>query len=178
MELTVDQIAHRAASFQRTIRWRNLREYAGAVFVIAFFGWYAFVANTTLMRLACAAVIAAGVYIAYYLRKHGSAPREPAASTLDHLTSHRRQLERQRDLLLGIWRWYLGPLAPGLFLFAISVPVEQSRSGPGPWITCAIILAVGAAMFAGLAWLNRVAARQLQREIDALARSTPEREER
>jgi hypothetical protein len=30
---------------------------------------------------------------------------------------YRRELEKQRDLLRGIWKWYLGPLIPGLALF-------------------------------------------------------------
>jgi hypothetical protein len=177
MELTVDQISRKADSFQRTIRWRNIREYAASALVIAFFGWYAVVAHTALMRMACAAVIAAAIYVAYYLRKHGSATPELAASTVDHLASHRRQLERQRDLLRSIWRWYLGPLVPGLVLFAISIPIEQSRFGRGPWITAAIILVSGAVVFGGIAWLNRVGARQLQRQIDALVRSTPDQEQ-
>jgi hypothetical protein len=177
MELTVAQIARRAAAFQRTIRRRNVREYVAAALVTAIFAAYAVSAHTALMRLACAAIVAGAIYIVYFLHKHGSAePRELTACTIDHLASHRRQLERQRDLLLGIWRWYLGPLVPGLVLFAISVPIEQARFGRGPWIMAAILLAGGAAIFAGFAWLNRVVARRLQREIDALLPSTLERE--
>jgi len=176
MELAVERIARDAASFRRTIRRRNIREYAAAAIVVAVFGAYAALADTILMRAACAATIAGAIYVAHYLRRHGSAePGELAACTMDHLASHRRQLERQRDLLASIWRWYLGPLVPGLVLFAISAPFEQSSTLRGTWIGTAIALSIGAAVFVGIARLNRMAARQLQREIDALLPPTLER---
>jgi hypothetical protein len=98
-----------------------------------------------------------------------------AATVEEEIASHRRQLERQRDLLAGIWRWYLGPLVPGLVLFAVSLPFEQSRSGPRAWIGTAVVLSIGAAVFVGIARLNRMAARQLQRKIDALLPLEPPR---
>lgn len=173
-ELAVEQIARSAASFRRIIRRRNIREYAAAALVIAFFGSYAALAEATLVRVACAAIIAGTIYVAWYLRRHGSVePAELAACTTDHLEAHRRQLERQRDLLASVWRWYLGPLLPGLFLFAISVPIEQSRTARG-WISAAIVMSIGAAVFIGIARLNRMGARRLQREIDALLPPTLE----
>ncbi len=197
MELAVDQIARQAASFRRTIRRRNVREYVAAAIVVAVFGAYAAMADTVLVRVACAATIAGALYVAYYLRRHGaSEPAELAASTTDHLESHRRQLERQRDLLASVWRWCLGPLVPGLVLFAVSIRIEQSRFARGTpdaaawlariiapessertvlWIAAAIALSVGALVFAGIARLNRMAARRLQREIDALLPPTLER---
>ncbi len=174
--LAVEQIARSASSFRRTIRRRNVREYTAAALVIAFFGWYAAHADTTLVRVACAAIIAGTLHVAWYLRRHGSAePRELAACTMDHLEAHRRQLERQRDLLASVWRWYLGPLVPGFVLFVISVPIEQSRTARG-WISCGIAMAIGAVVFVGIARLNRMGARQLQREIDALLPPPLERE--
>ncbi len=175
MEVAVDRIARDAASFRRAIRRRNVREYAASVIVVAIFGAYAALADTVLYRVACAMIIAGTIHVAYNLRRHGSSePGELAARTVDHLASHRRQLERQRDLLAGIWRWYLGPLVPGLVLFAVSLPFEQSRSGPRAWIGTAVVLSVGAAVFVGLARLNQMAARQLQRKIDALLPPPPE----
>lgn len=169
MEVAVDRIARDAASFRRAIRRRNVREYAASAIVVVVFGAYAALADTVLYRVACAMIIAGTIHVAYYLRRHGSSePGELAACTVDHLASHRRQLERQRDLLASIWRWYLGPLVPGLVLFAVSLPFEQSRSGRSAWIGTAVVLSIGAAVFVGLARLNRMAARQLQRKIDAL----------
>lgn len=176
MEVAVDRIARDAASFRRAIRRRNVREYAASAIVVAIFGAYAALADTVLFRVACALIVAATIHIASYLRRHGSSgPDELAACTVDHLASHRRQLERQRDLLAGIWRWYLGPLVPGLVLFAVSLPFEQSRSGPRAWIGTAVVMSVGAAVFVGIARLNRMAARQLQRKIDALLPLEPPR---
>jgi len=169
VELAVDQIARQAASFRRTIHRRNLREYVAAATVVAVFGAYAAMADTVLVRVACAATIAGALYVAHYLRRHGTPePAELAACTADHLAVHRRQLEQQRDLLASVWRWYLGPLVPGLVLFAVSKPIEQSGFARGTWIAAAISLSVCALVFAGIARLNRMAARRLQREIDAL----------
>jgi hypothetical protein len=176
IELAVDQIARQAASFRRTIRRRNQREYAAAAIVVAGFGAYAVAADSVLMRVACAAIIAGTLYVTHYLRRHGAPePEQVAACTADHLALHRRQLERQRDLLASIWRWYLGPLVPGLVLFALSIPIEQSRFARGTWISAAITLSLGALAFAGIAKLNRMAARQLQRKIDALLPPSIER---
>jgi hypothetical protein len=168
MELAVEQVALSAASFRRTIRRRNAREYAAAAIVVAFFSWHAAHADGMLVRAACAAIIVGTFYVVWYLRRHGSAePGELAACTMDHLEAHRRELERQRDLLASVWRWYLGPLVPGFVLFTISVPIEQSRTVRG-WISYAIATGIGAAVFFGIARLNRMGARKLQREIDAL----------
>jgi hypothetical protein len=169
LELAADQIARRADSFRRTIRRRNLREYIAGAVVIAVFGYHAALGETLLYRIACGAVIAGVLYVVYHLRRYGTAePDELVACTVDHLAAHRRQLERQRDLLASVWRWYLGPLAPGLVLFAVSLPIEQSRHGRGSWVTAAVMLAIGAAVAIGIARLNRMGARRLQREIDAL----------
>jgi hypothetical protein len=176
VELAVDQIAREAASFRRTIHRRNLREYVAAIMVVAVFGAYAPLADTLMVRVACAATIAGALYVAYYLRRHGAPePAELAACTAGHLAVHRRQLERQRELLASVWRWYLGPLVPVLVLFAVSKPIEQSGFARGTWISAAISLSVGALALAGVARLNRVAARRLQREIDALLPPTIER---
>ncbi|HKE19069.1 MAG TPA: hypothetical protein VKB80_29545 [Kofleriaceae bacterium] len=196
-EPPVDPVAGKAASFRRTIRRRNVREYAAVAIVVAVVGVRAALADTMLVRVACVATIAGALYVAFYLRRHGaSEPAELAACTADHLEHHRRQLERQRDLLASVWRWYLGPLVPGLVLFAVSIPVEHVRfarrtshaavrlariiAPDSPertvlWIAAAIVLATGAAVFLGIARLNRLGARRLQREIDALLPSPLER---
>jgi hypothetical protein len=176
IELAVDQIARRADAFRRTIRRRNAREYVAAAVVVAVFGAYAVLADAVLVRVACATTIAGALYVAYYLRRYGAPePADLAVCTADHLALHRRQLERQRDLLASIWRWYLGPLVPGLVLFAVSKPIEESKFATGSWIGAAISLSVGALVFVGIAKLNRMAARRLQREIDALLPPTLER---
>jgi hypothetical protein len=94
-----------------------------------------------------------------------------SASTADHLAFYRRQLERQRDLVASVSRWYLAPFVPGFLLCIVSNTIE--RPGPAgrgvlPWIAAAIALSVGALVFLGIAKLNRMAARKLQREIDTL----------
>src|SRR6266545_8124284 len=72
IDLSVDEIARRAASFQRIVRRRNLREYVAAALVVAIFCAYATVAaDTVLVRIACAAIIAGTLYVVNYLHRHG-----------------------------------------------------------------------------------------------------------
>jgi len=69
-----------------------------------------------------------------------------------------------------VWRWYLGPLVPGMVLFMISVPLE-APIGPRRWPLW--IAAIAGAGFAGLVFLavarlNQVAVRRIEREIETL----------
>jgi hypothetical protein len=77
-------------------------------------------------------------------------------------------LARQRDLLKSIWRWYLGPMIPGLAVLIAAM----SRVNPGhlqrPGLFTAIYTIAAAALFLGIAKLNSRAALRLQKRIDEL----------
>ena len=120
-------------------------------------------------------MIAGTVYSMVVLHRNGSARRVPAAlvggSCVDF---HRDELRRQRDLLLGVWRWYLLPLVPGLLVFltgglvqALQLPGVSARRGVVLAGFGAVALAL-ALLLLGVAKLNHWAARRLQRELDAL----------
>jgi hypothetical protein len=41
------------------------------------------------------------------------------------LEFHRRELVRQRDLLRSVWRWYIGPIVPGLVVFYAGIKPQR-----------------------------------------------------
>ena len=81
------------------------------------------------------------------------------------ISFHRKELQRQRDFLRGIWRWYLLPMMPGLAVLliggAVVNPDRLSRLSLLP-------PAVMAFFFYFVGRVNRRKAEELQQEIDAL----------
>lgn len=164
--MSLDEIHKKAQRFQRTILWRNLREYLAAAFVVACFSSFLWRFDGILIRTGSALVIAGALYIVYQLHKRGSAKTVPAdLASMTCLNFHRDELERQRDLLRSVWRWYLLPIVPGLVLFLIGHAVKVP---PEHWGAFGVTAAVCAAVFASVGALNQWAARRLQRQIDEL----------
>ena len=161
--IDIDEIRAGAMKFRRTIRRRNLREHVAGAVVTAVFGFYAWAADGPWTRTGALLVIAGNLYVALQIGRRGwSNPWAPDAPVI---AAHRAELERQRDALRSVWRWYLLPYVPGMTAFAVGVEVDNP---PVAWVSLAIYLALGLASFAVVAALNRAAARQMQREIDAL----------
>jgi hypothetical protein len=167
--MSIDEIRHKARKFQKKIGRRNLREYIAALVVVIFFGYSLWHNPDTVTRVGFALIIAAMFYVMYQLHHRGSA-RSPAAEmgSESWLELHRRELERQRDLLGNIWSWYLGPIIPGWVVLMLGI----ARTNPGRLHHFGLFLAVfnlvTAVVFVGLWKLNQRAARRLQRRIDEL----------
>lgn len=159
--ISLEEIRAKAGKFQRTIHWRNLREYAACVVVVVGYAFFFEWSRNTAMRVGSAMVIAAALYIVYHIFRHGSSKKAPADCAFESCVAfHRRELERQRDLLGGIWKWYLGPLIPGLVVFQAGV----ARNWTSFWIVMV--------SYALAAWVigkvNRKAARKLDRQVAEL----------
>src|SRR5450432_437693 len=106
VQMSLEEIRRRAEKFQRRIRNRNLREYSGAIVVLGAFGYYLW--KFPELRLGSALIIAATFYVVYQLHARGAAKAVPAPLGLGtSLDFHRRELERQRDLIRDVWKWYL-----------------------------------------------------------------------
>ena len=72
------------------------------------------------LRAAGVVSVAAVIFIVYHLHRYGSARVMPAEMGLTNcLQFHRGELERQRDLLRSVWKWYLAPLVPGMTLVCL-----------------------------------------------------------
>jgi len=165
MRMSVDEIRRRAGKFQKTIYWRNAREYVAGLAVVVFFGFMFWLSSDVLTRVSCGLVNVGVLYIMWHLHQRGSSRNLPAdlglASGIEY---HRRELERQRDLLQSVWWWYLGPMIPG----GVAFVVAQARTSPGHLRHMGLSLAFFALVVALVGWLNHWAARRLQSRIDEL----------
>jgi hypothetical protein len=165
----LEEIRRRAARFQCRIWWRNAREYAGAAIVVAVFGYYVKCVPFPLARAGSLLTIAGALYVAWQLHRRASSENAPAAAAFeDCLGFHRRGLERQRDALASIWRWYLGPLIPGLAVFIAGTAIAEPLPIRYRFLSAALMFAIVAVGFWLVAMLNRSGARNLQTQIDEL----------
>ena len=167
---SVEQIQASAGSFQRRIQWRNAREYVAAIAVVVFFGWEFSRTPDLLARIGFGLMIAGMFYMVWALLSRGSGrPLPEDAGRSSFIEFRRSELVRQRDLLSSVWRWYLGPLIPGMaVLLAMSFNHAIRGGHTFPVVFVALFAVFVAAVFAGIARLNGRAARKLQRQIDEL----------
>ncbi len=168
--ISFEELRIRAKKMDRRIRRRNCIEYIAAAFVVVAFSSSIYVFETPLMRLGSALCIAATLYVVWQLRVRGSARTLPQGEVpLTWLDSHRRQLERQRDALASVWKWYLAPFVPGMSIFLAGRAIEDP---PGNWVSVPKTSAAVVFLFAFVAWLNHRGSRKLQRELDELDRQS------
>lgn len=173
--IQLEQLRRKARKLERRVRWRNLSEYAAGTLVVGTFGYYAWKFPAPLARVGSILLIAGTLFILYTLHQRGTA-RALSVELGFHncIEFHRRQLIRQRDLLLSVWRWYLLPLVPGMavFLLGLLAWVLQQPGAAGHARTIIMTFATTALgcafVFAGIGQLNRWAAQKVQREIDSL----------
>jgi hypothetical protein len=166
--LSPEQARDHARRFQRKIRWRNLFEYLGAIWVIGVFGSYAVLASAVVARAGAILVVLGTLFVVYRLHTRGSSRTPPPdAVATSCLEFHRRELERQHTLVSTVWRWYLGPFLPGLFLLLAESAVRASD--PAHLLKLGVFAAVCALIFLAVAKANQMAARQFEEELRALA---------
>ena len=167
--MSVENIRVDAQRFHDRIRRRNIQEYGAAVITALIFSLeIVFIPFPLAVRVALVMFIAGLFVFIYQLRKRSSPralPQNIGAACLDF---HRSELERQRDVLQGVWLWgILIPFAPWALILIVSVAFV-SPFVPYGLAMALIMTAVFASGFTGFALLNRQAARRLQRKIDEL----------
>lgn len=166
----IEELRARADKFRRKIARRNLIEYIAGIFVIAAFGIMLFTMPIAPLRIGCAMVIGGTLVVLWQLHKRAS-PLSPPRHGGQHsvLAYQRSELARQRDALASVFSWYLLPLIPGMLVIMASplfmLPVEQWQMPPPDVM---IRFAFVGVVFGGIYWINQIAARRLQGEIDAL----------
>ncbi len=159
--------------FDRRIFWRNVREYAAGVVVIAAFGYYEWRLRGLLLRVGSALMIAGVLYVMYQIHRRAALQSAPADLGLSTCVQfHRKSLERQRDALRTVWSWYLLPFVPGFAVFLLGSTMSQWAAHPGNLghfvIGSLVSPAIVAAVFFGVWKLNGRAAERLQIQIDEL----------
>jgi CDP-diglyceride synthetase len=151
------------------IRRRNGREYIAAAFAAAIFGYYIWHFHEWFLRIGSGLVIAGAAYMMFQLHRRGSATSAPADLGLTTgLDFYRKELERQRTLLSGVWRWCLGPFVPGLAVITLGAAITNPAHSPRAWLFAGSYAVVVAVAFWLVARLNQRCAGRLQRQIDEL----------
>jgi len=165
--MSIAEIRERASTLHSTVKRRNFREYAVGAFLVVFFSVAAYFARAPLSAFACALTAAGVAFVMWRVHVVGRAAsaHELAAAGNSWAAFYRQELVRQRDALLGIWSWYLGPLVPGMVVYWISV---GAKGGQWAWPVAVGGLALTGAVFSWVAAANKRAAKDLQSEIDIL----------
>lgn len=166
-----EELRKRARRLHRQLALRNGIEYAAGAAASAVFAWFAFVAPTIWISLGCLSIIAGIVVTLVNVhRRRGRRPGRDGHLALNCRAFLLGELVRQRDALSSVWRWYLLPMEAGMALFLGSVWIYAAEMrGAGPATERLLpVLAVVIGISAFIFWINRIAARDLQREIDSL----------
>lgn len=167
--MSLEEIRARSTKLQRTVRNRNLREYAAAAVIIPIFIVYLVVLPGVVTKIGSVMLILATLFVVWQLHRRGSTRTAPLGqSALAHMAYYREELVRQRDALRSVVTWYLAPFVPGFVVFLMGIALEvPSPRRALPYLL--LVAGAGAAVFVGVWLLNRWGASRLQKMIDALA---------
>ncbi|MEQ9505418.1 MAG: hypothetical protein RLO80_04045 [Hyphomonas sp.] len=169
--MTTAELRGHAARFQSKIRTRNITEDIAGLLVAGIFGWMAFLIPVLTVKIGAVLVILGEIYVFWKLHTLAGAS---AKSELDAAASiadfHRDELLRQRRALSTVWRWYLAPFVPGMLVFAAGAifATDTGATLTEQWVQFGLCLAVMAAVFGAVWWLNAQAVKALDKEIKAL----------
>ena len=169
--MPLEEIRRKAGAFQKTIRRRNMMEYAASILVLMAFGGVALTVPDWGVRAGAGLIMLGTLYVVWKLhtmaRAAGAGEIDAALSLTDF---HKGELLRQRAALATVWRWYLMPFVPGMIVFLSAVSFAPDN--PAPLVAKLTVfffsLGIVGALFAGIAWLNGRAVKALDAEIAAL----------
>ena len=169
LAISLDELQQRARYLERRVSRRNLREYVASVVVLFAFSWIAWIEPSSTARVGAVLTIVATIFVVFHLSQHGTARTMPADLGLTGgLQFHRRELERQRDLLRGAWKWYVLPFAPGLIcIYLGAVLAHPERASRALWPAAATVL-----FMVAVSELNRYVAKKIQAKIDEIERDS------
>lgn len=165
----LEQVRKRADKLYRVVKWRNRIEYVTCAIFIVVLAYRFFAGPHILHRIGAALLIAACIYMPWQLHRRASAVSPEMAGTMPIYAFLRGQLARNRDAFKTRFSWYILPFLPGLaFIFAGNgLDPEIEAAGPPIWVRWLVLVGL-AALFGGFWWLNQVAARKLQHQIDEI----------
>jgi len=158
----------RTQELYASTRSEVLMSIVAAVFFLAMIAWRFAGERRPVTPLAYAAVIAWVLISLYWFRdriwRKAPAKDALAAPGLEH---YRKELERRRDHLRNAWLWH-GPLLLACVIFATTVLGRAFTERLPGMLPLFIVLAAWIAF--GI-WRRRREAREIQQEIDGLARA-------
>ena len=167
IQMSLEEIRRRAGKFESRIWWRNAREYVASLIAVGLFAYFLATSHDVLSRLTFALFIAAMLWIVVALHSKGSAKKMPeGVDTITGLQMYRAELQRQLEVVRGVWWWYLAPLVPGFVVYTIGHAVKIPH--PAAWAGLALVDIIVAGMFYVIWRMNMKAARCLERMIAEL----------
>lgn len=163
-------IALKVEKFDRTILWRNLREYIAGAVLILWFLWQSF--DPVRRPVALAGIVAVGFVMVYLWRSHRkTTPLDAAADVRSYHAALLDRYDHQIRLLRSVKYWYVLPLYLWVLLVIVNVP---SRS-PGGRISYFLLATL---FFAVVIWLNEgYGVRKLRRARKAAEELLREKEQ-
>jgi hypothetical protein len=166
---SLEQLRGKAGTFQTQIERRNVAEYVGMALGLPVFLYSMCQSPFVWMRVGDGLMVAGVTYMGYQLHRRGSSSAMPADMAWKNcLEFHRGELERQRDALVSIWKWYLGPVVPGLLTLIGGAAVSAFQRSTAAGMKALGIAAMVAMALWFVGWLNRRAAGKIQKQIDEL----------
>ena len=166
----LEQVRDSADRLYRKVRRRNALEYGASIAVVLIFSAYALFLPEPTVRLGALLVVLGTFVMVWQFHRRASAVTPPDASAAQPILVHQRaQLARQRDALASIFTWYLSPFLPGLFVMMFAPALDRGPAalcglGLGYWLATGTVILV----FAVIWWLNRLAARSLKQQVEAI----------
>lgn len=158
--------------FRGYIRRRNVKEMIIWLAVCVPLCWFATWPISFLWDVSCVLLVLGCLFAAMNLhRRSGPLVRE-TTPTMALVDFHRAQLAHERDMLRGMWRWYLLPPLPGIALFLYAwADFAWHRVAHTTVIlgaTCMVLATALASLWTVVVQLSWAA--RLQRRIDDLDR--------
>lgn len=159
------QVEARAKKFERTIFWRNVREYVAGGIGAAIFAMMAAKSQTRLEFAGNAIVSASALWIVLYMWLRQRWLRKPLPESDGEFYRHSllAQYDRQISLLRTAWAWYALPITAGLVISVLG----NNHSPLTPTLIMAGVM-VAAGVF--IAIINWAAAGKLSEERRDLER--------
>ena len=168
--LAPEIIRRNAKRLQRRRLRILIQETVGAIAVVVYFGLYIRIVPGPLLKMGMGLTILCLVFYVWCLFVLARPRRVPDGATAC-LDFHRRELERQRDLCRGVWRWALLPFIPAMALVYAGRWVAVPSIGSHVWIDHLFVIAGVVVSLEGFAlvWLwNLHRADKWQDQLDEL----------
>ena len=162
----IEAVKEQAHRFQRKIRRRNALEWLAAGAVVVLFGRGALGAESFVLQLGHAMIVAAAVGIAVFLWRKGRVDLafDPTVDTQTFVRAHADALLGQARLLATAPLWYVLPIALGVTLL-VGARFPEPGSMMWPWL---LSTALNVLILAAVAWVNLRASQKLRAEAEVV----------
>jgi hypothetical protein len=126
--------------FNKLIRYRDMREGAGALIGIPMFIFFAYKAPFLVSKIGAVLVVLWGIYVVFRLRSVAKHKPGPLAGTyLDYLYTFRKYLQSQKHLLDTVLYWYILPCFTGITLIFLGPSLESGELGTFAKLEAAVV---------------------------------------